>query len=113
MTLTIDGSELDGLTVELEEDSFDFRLEFGRDLDIFWAIPSPEDGRLRLIHVDRAASHVDEPALYQDPWRIDVSPLRWAGNGAPILSVAFEATKTSYDCEVTVVGKTLRRSWRG
>ncbi|MGV3621666.1 MAG: hypothetical protein ACO1OB_12655 [Archangium sp.] len=112
-SLVIDGYELDGMTIELEEDTFDFRLEFGRELDIFWAIPAQDDGRLRLIHVDSAVAHIDEPTLYEDPWRIDVSPLRWAGNGAPILSVAFEATKNSYDCEVTVIGKTLRRSWRG
>lgn len=115
MTLSLDGYELDGFTIELEEDTFDFRLEFGRGLDIFWAIPSQEDGRLRLIHVDSAVSFIDEPTLYEDPWRIDVPPLRWAGNGAPILSVAFEATVNSYSCEVTIAGRvtTLRRSWRG
>lgn len=115
MTLSLDGYQLDGLTIELEEDSFDFRLEFGRLLDIFWAIPSPEDGRLRLIHVDSAISFVDEPTLRKDLWRIKVPPLRCAGNGAPILSVAFEATVNSYDCEVTLADRVapLRRSWRG
>ncbi|PZR07704.1 MAG: hypothetical protein DI536_26720 [Archangium gephyra] len=113
--LSLDGYYLDGLTIELGDDTFDFRLEFGRGLDISWAIPAEDDGRLRLLHVDSAVAFIDEPTLFEEPWRVDVPPLRWTGNGAPILSVAFEATRETYVCEVTVAGRieTLRRSWRG
>lgn len=54
------------------EDRFDFRLELGQGLGIYWALPASVNGPMWLAHVDGAAYTVDEPEVVADPWSADV-----------------------------------------
>lgn len=100
--------ELDRVVVELGDDEteLDFRLELGAGLGIFWALPAGRHDRLRLMHVDGAAYHLDEPELIADPWTCDLSlafegELGVLGNGRTLRAVRVEVTSSppAYRCE--------------
>ena len=62
----VDGYDLDALAIEYDAEarSLDFRLELGKGLGIYWAVPAAEGDRLRLWHVDGAAYTVDETGAH-------------------------------------------------
>lgn len=99
---------LDRLVVELDGGDLAFRLELGLGLAIYWALPAAPGDRLRLVMVDGAAFHVDEPVLEADPFVFDLARTSWSGelgqlhDGSTVVRVAFEATAkpASYRCEV-------------
>lgn len=113
--LTLQGFDVDAFVVELDGDDISFRLELGRGLDIFWALPAAPNDRLRLLHVDSAVSYIDEVTLHEDPWRVDVPQLHFVGNRAPIVSVTFDALASppGYSCEIVLIDRRVHRSWRG
>lgn len=114
--ISVDDYDVDALELELGDGAFSFRLALGRGLDILLVVPVRENDRLRVLHVDSAVRFVDEVAVWEDPWCVDLS-LTFTGNDAPFHSVTFTSTKSppSYDCEVLLRdGVTrLRQSWRG
>jgi hypothetical protein len=103
--------DVDALVIEHDADvGFGFRLVLGRSYDIFWALPAAPGDRLRLIHVDAAVYHVDEPTLHADPYTIDLPRLRWDGldhelrGVGTVVAVECEARAApgSYRCAITV-----------
>lgn len=117
--------DLDALTLVLEQGKLDFRLELGRGIEIFWALPAARGDRLRLVLVDAAAYHVDEPALVADPFVFDCPRTEWRGelgqlgDGIELVRVAFEArtAPAAYACEVELraadtTSRIERLAWR-
>jgi hypothetical protein len=110
--IELGGYDFDAIAVEYYEEAlaFDFRLELGSGLGIYWALPIERNGRLRLFHVDGAAYTLDEPELEADPWICDLPRREWRGDlgtfddGTQLLGVAIEAAANpaSYRCEVQV-----------
>ena len=110
------GYDLDAVTVEFDGagDLVDVRFELGRGFDICWAVPVAPQGRLRLLHVDSAVYHVDEPTLELDPCALDIDALEWrdagpaglgvVGGGRIVESVMVRASSTpsQYWCEAVV-----------
>ena len=102
--------DLDAVAIEIDEDgsALDFRLELGRGLGIYWALPIARGGRLRLAHVDGAAYTVDEPTLVADPFLFDLPLQMWHGelaklrDGSTLTSVSVEAIASPgwYRCMV-------------
>lgn len=102
------GYDLDRLVVELDDAELDFRFELGMGLAIYWALPAAPGDRLRLVMVDGAAFHVDEPVLEADPFVFDLARTSWSGelgqlhDGSIVVRVSIEATTrpAAYHCEV-------------
>lgn len=108
------GYELDRFVVEYDDadDSLDFRLELGVSVGIYWALPAAPNDRLRVLLVDGAAFHVDEPSLALDPFcchvpRFEFRPGLELNGGRSLVAVAFEAALRPgrYRCEFSVLGR--------
>lgn len=106
-----DDFDLDAVVIEHDPaHGFAFRLVLGRGYDIFWAVPAAANDRLRLIHVDAAVYHVDEPTLHADPYTTDLPRMRWDDvdhdlrGGGTVVGVECEASAApgAYRCAVTV-----------
>lgn len=106
--------DLDAVVIEHDDmEPLGFRLELGRVMDILWAVPTPDGDRLRLIHVDAAAYHVD-PSLEADPFVCDLPLMTWDGglvelaDGASIVRVEVElcASPATYRCVVSTQDRT-------
>jgi hypothetical protein len=105
----VGGYDLDAFAVECDDaGGLDFRLELGAGLGIYWALAAGRDNPLRLVHVDGAAYHLDEPELVAEPWAPDLPRLAWQGElfdlggGRTLVGVSFEARSgpPSYRCEL-------------
>ena len=116
--------DLDAFAVEVDDDDgLDFRFELGEGLAILWALPAGENEMLRLVLVDAAAWHVDEPELREAPWRCD-GTWRWEGDLGHVadgvelvgVDVVVTAAPASYRCVLTTRdhrGLTMTtRAWR-
>lgn len=115
--------DLDAVAIEYDPDTnrFDFRLELGSGLGIYWALPAGPNDRLRLFHVDGAAYTVDEPELIEDPFVCDLD-LEWTGTLAEIekldteedlVSVRIRATSNpaTYRCEIGTYWRKAEMFW--
>lgn len=116
--LLLDGTvyQLDAVALEFDVDGdpIDLRFELGSGLNIYWAVPIEQNGRLRLIHVDCAVAHVDEPTLVLDPCPLELLPLRWdgelgavggRGSGRRVKGISIQASASAgYHCVVDVEG---------
>jgi hypothetical protein len=83
----VDDYDVDALAIEFdgETEHIAWRLELGRELDVFWVLPTDGYDRLRLVHVDSAVRFVDEPTLIADPFSITVPTLRWTGENLGVV----------------------------
>jgi hypothetical protein len=100
---------LDSFTIEEDEaGDFDFRLELGEGLSMYWALPAPGGDRLRLFLMGYVAADIDEPVMERDPFAADFGPMTLQGKpGAPIESVTIELTENppGYVCVVFPRGR--------
>jgi hypothetical protein len=108
------GYEVDRFVVEYDDadDTLDFRFELGVSVGIYWALPAAPNDRLRVLLVDGAAFHVDEPSLALDPFcclvpRFEFQPGMQLSGGRTLVSVAFEAglRPGRYRCEFSLLGR--------
>lgn len=120
--------DLDACALEFDPESqrFDFRLEFGAGLGIYWALPAGPNDRLRLAHVDGAAYTLEEPVLLADPWTCDLA-IEWTGSlamledGSELLAVRLECTTNppAYHCRIATywgprdLDRTYELAWSG
>lgn len=99
--------DVDAFVLEVDDDgSFDFRLELGSGLAIFWALPAAPGDRLRLVLVEHAAMHVDEPDLREDPFVADFPRTTWQGSGdVEHVTLELNHTPPRYQCVVMPKGR--------
>jgi hypothetical protein len=102
---TSDDYEVDALAFEFDSagEGIAWRLELGRGLDIYWALPTETYDRLRLVHVDSAVSFIEEPSLVADPWLATVRTLRWTGANLGVVR-AEKGDRILIAAEVTIDG---------
>lgn len=137
----VDGYDLDAVVLVFDQTArlVDFRLQLGRELDIYSCTPArrkdvdhpgqPSE-RLILLHVDSAVSFVDEPTLVCDPCLANMKETLWKGNdlgGALVIdavdgrhvvdSVKFSCTRGDYHLVVglrdprgRLTGKVMRNT---
>lgn len=116
--------DFDAFVVERDDEGHvDFRFELGDGLAILWALPAGVDEMMRLVLVDAAAWHVDEPELREAPWRCD-GAWRWQGelgslgDGVDLVGVdvVLTARPASSRCVLTTRAAgaltTTTRQWR-
>lgn len=116
--------DFDAFAVEIDDDGrLDFRFELGAGLAILWALPAGLHEMLRLVLVDAAAWHVDDPELWEAPWRCD-GAWRWGGDLGKVadgvelvgVDVVLTAAPAGYRCVLTTRDQsgltTTTREWR-
>lgn len=124
----VQGYDVDAVAVEYDPETggFDFRLELGQGMDIYWALPAGPNDRLRLVHVDSAVQFVEEPSLVDDPFVGDLQ-LRFEGSLATLedesellsVEVNLTAEPPTYVCGIATRGgpnklhRTIVLAWRG
>lgn len=126
--VSLQGYDLDAVAIEYEPSTgnFDFRLELGQGLNIYWALPAAPNDRLRLIHVDSAVMFVEEPSLVDDPF-VGELQLRFEGalatlkDESELLSVELTISThpPAYTCGISTQGgpkklhRTVVLAWTG
>lgn len=109
----VGGYDFDTFALEFDQhgDLLDLRFELGALSDFYWALPVAPNGPLRLIHVNSAVVHVDEPSVIDDPCALELAPLEWHGelgtvaatDGARVVVSVFVRASTApalYRCVV-------------
>lgn len=85
----VEGYDFDTFALEFDQhgDLLDLRFELGALYDFYWALPVAPNGRLRLVHVNSAVVHVDEPTVIDSNCALTLAPLEWHSAGDDRLGV--------------------------
>ncbi len=107
----VGGYELDAFVVEENDETgeLDFRLELGRELFIYWALPAAKDDRLRLVLVDCAVAEVDT-GLVEDPFVGALPSTTFAGQVTATIELDGDG---GYRCQIVSRGRApVELRWR-